>query len=102
MNLMTVFNNLVGYADPAQEWLDNLIVDESNQYYIYDFILFGILRTGYAKLSEDKKYVTVLFHAHKDKWAIIKESVTAKTLYRSKLIDKNTFDYCLNQNLRNV
>lgn len=99
---MQELKQLVGYADPAQEWLDNLVVDETNQYYIYDFVLFGVLRTGYAKLSEDKKFVTVLFHAHKDKWAIIKEGVTAKTLYRSKTIDKNTFDYCLNQNLRNV
>lgn len=102
MTLMQVIKEVTGYVDPAQEWLDNLVVDETNKYYIYDFNLFGILRTGYAKLSEDKKYVTVLFHAHKDKWAIIKESVTAKTLYRSKLIDKATFDYTFNQNLRNT
>lgn len=99
---MQVFNNLVGYVDHAQEWFDNLVVDESTQYYTYDFILFGVTRTGYAKLSEDKKFVTVLFHAHKDKWAIIKEGANAKTLYRSKPINKATFDYCLNQNLRNV
>lgn len=102
MTIMQAIKEVVGYVDPAQEWLDNLIVDESNQYYTYDFTLFGVMRTGYAKLSEDKKFVTVLFHAHKDKWAIIKEGVSPKTLYRSKLIDKATFDYCLNQNLRNV
>ena len=102
MTLMQVIKEVTGYVDPTQEWLDNLIVDESNQYYTYDFNLFGILRTGYAKLSENKKYVTVVLHIHKDKWAVIKEGVTAKTLYRSKTIDKSTFDYCLNQNLRNV
>ena len=102
MNLMQVFNNMVGHVDPAQEWLDNLVVDETNQYYIYDFILFGILRTGYAKLSEDKKYVTVAFHQNLNKWAIIKEGVNAKVLYKSQLLEKSKFDFCINQNLRNV
>ena len=101
---MTVFNNLVGYADPAQEWLDNLEIKEdgSNQYYIYDFVLFGVPRQGYAKLSADKQYVTVAFHQNLNKWAIIKEGVNAKVLCKSQLLDKSKFDFCINQNLRNV
>ena len=102
MTIMQAIKSAVGYVDPAQEWLDNLIVDESNQYYIYEINLFGILRKGYAKLSEDKQYITVVVHCHKNKWAVIKEGVTARSLYKSDKIEKSSFDYALNQNLRNV
>lgn len=88
--------------DTAQEWLDELVVDETNQYYVYEINLFGVLRKGYAKLSDDKKFVTVAIHMHKNKWAIIKESVSAKSLHKSPKIQKSFFEYAINQNLRNI
>lgn len=102
MNLMQAIKEAVGYIDPAQEWLDNLELNESNRYYIYEFFLFGIRREGYGKLSDDKKFITVVFHQNLNKWAIIKEGVSAKTLFKSKRLEKYLFEHALNQNIRNV
>lgn len=71
-------------------------------YYQIEFTIKGVKRKGYGKISDCEKYMTLVFHDHKNKWSITKESIGEDLFKGSKQIDKETFDYVINQNLRNI
>jgi len=86
-----------------QNWLDSLELNETNSYREIEYPLVGgIRKMAFAKISPDKRYMTVIYHDHKNSWFIRKESVNSVLLSGSKCIQKNTFDYIVNQNLANL
>ncbi len=85
-----------------EEWLENLEITEEGQYRQIELFNQGNTRKGFAKISDDKKSMTLLFHDHKDKWSISKEPISAQLLYNTKEIPKSVFDYIVNQNLSNL
>lgn len=88
--------------ETAQEWLDQLVLTEFNRYRAIELYNQGHTRNGFAKISDDKKFMTLIFHDHKDKWSMSKEPISCSLLYSTKTIDKNIFDTIVNQNLSNL
>jgi hypothetical protein len=71
-------------------------------HYQIEYNIKGVKRQGYAKKSECEKYMTVVFHDHKDKWQISKEVISNELFKAAKPIDKEIFEYVINQNIRNL
>lgn len=88
--------------DRHLDWLENLQIDESTRYRQVEFPINGLRKTGFAKISEDKKFMTLLYHDHKNNWALLKTSANAIILSESKAIEKNVYDYVVNQNISNI
>lgn len=85
-----------------EAWLQNLEITEETQYRQIELFLQGQTKKGFARISEDKQSMTLLFHDHKNKWSISKEPISAQLLFNTKEIPKSVFDYIVNQNLSNL
>lgn len=83
-------------------WLEDLEINENTQYRQIELFSQGISRNGFAKISQCKKFMTLLFHDHKDKWSISKEPISESLVMNTKTISKSVFDYIVNQNLSNL
>lgn len=84
------------------EWLENLEINEFTQYRQVEFPINGLRKKGFAKISDDKRHMTLLYHDHKDNWALLKTGANAIILSESKAIEKSVYDYIVNQNLSNL
>lgn len=87
---------------PAFDWLETLELTEENKYYSIEISSRGLSRKGFGKISDDKQFMTTLFHEHKNKWMISKEVISPFLFYQSKIIQKTVFDTVINQNLANL
>lgn len=71
-------------------------------YYQIEFTKEGVCKKGFAKVSDCGEFMTLIFHDHKNKWSISKESISQLLIQNGKPIEKTTFDYIVNQNLANL
>lgn len=86
----------------AQDWLDHLELTEFSRYRAIELFTQGQAKKGFGKISDDKKFMTLIFHDHKDKWSMSKEPISCSLLYNTKPVPKSVFDQIVNQNLANL
>lgn len=73
-----------------------------NKYFQIEIFKEGVTRKGFGKISDCNQYMTLIFHDHKNKWLMSKESISQQLFQNAKPIEKATFDYIINQNLSNL
>jgi len=71
-------------------------------HYQIEYMQHGVTFKGYGKKSECGGYMTLVFHDHKNKWQMRKESISDWLFSHAKPIEKEIFEYAINQNLRNL
>lgn len=74
----------------------------TEKYYQIEYFIAGITRKGYGKVSDCEKFMTLVFHDHKDKWLISKESISHDLFKNAKPIEKEIYHKIINQNLANL
>lgn len=80
----------------------NDLKTSKNNYFQVEYFIHGITRKGYGKVSDCERFMTLVFHDHKDKWQITKEVISQELFKRAKPIEKEIFHKIVNQNLANL